>query len=147
VWERGRLRAALQMLNPHLAAEAIAAAVEKLTQDRAAMDPAAANRHVYGLLKDGVAVLVPYVEDEKPPHPGPLPKAEREKSGAPLPGRGGEEMGSAYGGLKSERVQSLIGRTFLRTTFSPSGRYRLLGRFTPAARTSLGSSMGCRWSC
>ncbi len=54
-----RLQAALQRLNPALAAEAIAAAVDELTRDRSAMGMAAANREAYALLKDGITVQVP----------------------------------------------------------------------------------------
>jgi type I restriction enzyme R subunit len=54
-----RLRAALERLNPHFAAEAIASAVDELTRDRSAMTFAGANREVCGLLKDGVKVSVP----------------------------------------------------------------------------------------
>ncbi len=53
-----RLRAALVKLNPDLPPEAIDAAVVELTRDRAAMDPAAANREIYRLLKEGVPVFV-----------------------------------------------------------------------------------------
>lgn len=55
----GRLRAALKRLNPGLPDEAVASAVEELTRDRSAMSLAAANREVYGLLKDGVKVSLP----------------------------------------------------------------------------------------
>lgn len=51
-----RLRAALERLNPHFAAEAIASAVDELTRDRSAMSFAGANREICGLLKDGVKV-------------------------------------------------------------------------------------------
>jgi type I restriction enzyme R subunit len=54
-----RLRAALERLNPALPAEAITAAVDELTRDRSAMSLEAANREVYGLLKDGIRVSVP----------------------------------------------------------------------------------------
>jgi type I restriction enzyme R subunit len=54
-----RLRAALTRLNPQLSAGAIAAAVDPLTRDRSAMLPAAANREIYTLLKEGVQVSVP----------------------------------------------------------------------------------------
>ncbi len=51
-----RLRAALEKLNPGLAAEAIGLAIEELTRDRSVMSMTAANREVYRLLKDGVKV-------------------------------------------------------------------------------------------
>ena len=54
-----RLRAALTQLNPNLPAEAITAAVDELARDRSAMSLEAANREVYSLLKDGIAVSVP----------------------------------------------------------------------------------------
>ena len=55
----GRLRAALERLNPALPPEAIAAAVDELTRDRSAMSLAAANREIYLLLKEGIKVSVP----------------------------------------------------------------------------------------
>ena len=54
-----RLRTALTQLNPTLPAEAITAAVDELARDRSAMSLEAANREVYALLKDGIAVSVP----------------------------------------------------------------------------------------
>ena len=60
-----RLRAALEKLNPSLPPEAITAAVDELTRDRSAMGLPAANREVYRLLKDGIAVSV--VDSEAPP--------------------------------------------------------------------------------
>ena len=59
-----RLRAALERLNPTLPPEAIAAAIDELTRDRSAMGLPAANREVYRLLKDGIAVSV--VDPEAP---------------------------------------------------------------------------------
>ena len=56
-----RLRAALKRLNPALAGEAIQLAVDELTRDRSALSPANANREVYRLLKNGVAV---HIRDE-----------------------------------------------------------------------------------
>lgn len=53
------LRAALSKLNPSLADEVIVLAVEALARDRSAMSPAAANRDVYDLLKEGIQVSVP----------------------------------------------------------------------------------------
>ncbi len=84
-----RLRAALERLNPALPPEAITAAVDELIRDRSAMSLEAANREVYGLLKEGIKVSVP--ETDSTPHPGPLP------------GRGGEGVKS--GGQKTERVR------------------------------------------
>ncbi len=49
-----RLRRKLVELNPGLPPEAIAHAVDEVSRDRSAMSPAAANREVYGLLKEGV---------------------------------------------------------------------------------------------
>ena len=53
-----RLRAALEKLNPTLPPEAITAAIDELTRDRSAMGLPAANREIYRLLKDGIAVSV-----------------------------------------------------------------------------------------
>ena len=55
----GRLRAALERLNPALPPEALANAVDELTRDRSAMSLEAANREVYRLLKEGITVSVP----------------------------------------------------------------------------------------
>ncbi|MHB1590844.1 MAG: type I restriction endonuclease subunit R, partial [Sulfuricella sp.] len=55
----GRLRSALARLNPSLPPEAIAAAVDELSRDRSAMTPAAANRELWQLMRDGVKVSVP----------------------------------------------------------------------------------------
>ena len=54
-----RLREALERLNPGLPPEAISAAIDELSRDRAAMGLAAANREVYLLLKEGIKVSVP----------------------------------------------------------------------------------------
>jgi type I restriction enzyme R subunit len=54
-----RLRAALITLNPDLPPEAIQTAIDELARDRSAMSLEAANREVYRLLKDGIAVSVP----------------------------------------------------------------------------------------
>ena len=53
-----RLRAALTKLNPHLPAEALVLAEERLTEDRAAMLPVTANRALLNLLVEGVSVEV-----------------------------------------------------------------------------------------
>ena len=53
-----RLRAALRRLNPSLPDEALQQAELALTVDRSAMLPVAANREVYELLRDGIAVQV-----------------------------------------------------------------------------------------
>jgi type I restriction enzyme R subunit len=52
------LRNALRKLNPSLPNEALQQAEIALTQDRSAMLPVAANREVYRLLREGVAVQV-----------------------------------------------------------------------------------------
>jgi type I restriction enzyme R subunit len=80
----GRLRAAMEKLNPALPPEAITSAMDELTRNRSAMSPAAANREVHSLLKDGVRVKVS--SSEPSPHPSPR-------------GRGGE------GGTRIERVR------------------------------------------
>lgn len=54
-----RLRGALEKLNPALPLEAISSAIDELTRDRSAMSIEAANREVYGLLKEGIPVSVP----------------------------------------------------------------------------------------
>lgn len=54
-----RLRAALVRLNPALPAEAINNAIDEIARDRSAMLAEAANREVYGLLKEGITVSVP----------------------------------------------------------------------------------------
>jgi type I restriction enzyme R subunit len=95
-----RLRAALARLNPGLPAEAVGAALDELTRDRSAMSLEAANREVYGLLKEGIRVSLADTE------PSPVP------SGHPLPvGEGrGEGHGDAYrdrreGGQRIVRVR------------------------------------------
>jgi type I restriction enzyme R subunit len=54
-----RLQAALARLNPALPPAALTAAVDELTRDRSAMTLASANREIYHLLKEGVAVSMP----------------------------------------------------------------------------------------
>jgi len=54
-----RLREALLRLNPDAPPEAIGQAVEELTRDRSCMNPVAANREIYHLLKNGVRVPIP----------------------------------------------------------------------------------------
>src|SRR5579863_696333 len=61
----GRLRTALQRLNPGVGYEAIEAAIEELTRDRGALSMANANREVYRLLKDGVRVSFRGEDDEE----------------------------------------------------------------------------------
>lgn len=80
----GRLRAALEKLNPTLPPEAITSAIDELTRDRSAMSPAAANREMHSLLKDGIRVVV--ADTEPSPQPSPT-------------GRGRE------GGTRIERVR------------------------------------------
>lgn len=53
-----RLRTALEKLNPALPAEAIDFAVDEVARDRSAMTPAAANREIWELIRDGVKVSV-----------------------------------------------------------------------------------------
>lgn len=50
------LRKAMERLNPDMPREAIAGAIEELLRDRSMMNPVAANREVYLLLRDGVRV-------------------------------------------------------------------------------------------
>jgi len=54
----GRLRMALERLNPSLPPEATTAAVDELTRDRSAMLLEQANREVYRLLKEGIPISV-----------------------------------------------------------------------------------------
>ena len=92
-----RLRAALERLNASrmghhaLPPEAITAAMDELTRDRASMSLEAANREVYLLLKEGIKVSVPEPGADSTPHPGPLH------------GRGGERVKS--GGQTTERLR------------------------------------------
>ncbi|MBI3740726.1 MAG: type I restriction endonuclease subunit R [Chloroflexi bacterium] len=60
-----RLRPALQKLNPGLSSDAINTAIEELTRDRSVMTPAAANREIYQLLKDGIKVNIRNDDDEQ----------------------------------------------------------------------------------
>lgn len=53
-----RLRSALRKLNPSLPDEALQHAELKLTEDRSAMLPVSANRELYALIRDGIAVQV-----------------------------------------------------------------------------------------
>ncbi len=61
-----RLETALKRFNPTATDDAIAKAVEELTQSRAVMSPIEANREIYTLLKDGVKVTLsdPDIKDE-----------------------------------------------------------------------------------
>jgi type I restriction enzyme R subunit len=54
-----RLRLVLTTLNAGLPPEAIQTAIDELARDRSAMSLEAANREIYGLLKEGIAVSVP----------------------------------------------------------------------------------------
>ena len=54
-----RLRGALETLNPALPSEAISAAMDTLVRDRSAMNPAAANRETWELVREGIIVSVP----------------------------------------------------------------------------------------
>ncbi len=53
-----RLRASLCRLNPTLPPEALSTAVDELARDRSVMSLAAANREVFGFLKEGIPVSV-----------------------------------------------------------------------------------------
>src|SRR5271165_791066 len=55
----GRLKTAIQRLNPQLPPEAITLALNDLTRDRSTKASVAANREIYDLLKDGVLVSIP----------------------------------------------------------------------------------------
>ncbi len=54
-----RLRTTLCKFNPALPPEALNTAIDELTRDRSAMSLEAANREIYRLLKEGIAVSVP----------------------------------------------------------------------------------------
>ena len=54
-----RLKSALATLNPDVPPDALQRAADELVRDRSAMSLTAANREVYALLKDGVAVSLP----------------------------------------------------------------------------------------
>jgi type I restriction enzyme R subunit len=58
-----RLREALTKLNGGLPTEAIQAAIDEVARDRTAMTMEAANREVYQLLKEGIAVSLPDLEN------------------------------------------------------------------------------------
>ena len=60
----GRLRAALERLNPGASSEAINDAIEELTRSRTTMSLVEANWEIYRLLKDGVKVTVTDSDDE-----------------------------------------------------------------------------------
>ena len=72
-----RLRDALVRLNPDLPPEAVTAALDELTRDRSAMSLEAANREVYGLLKEGIRVSVANIEPVSSPSPQPSPASGR----------------------------------------------------------------------
>ncbi len=55
----GRLRVALNTLNPEAPVDAVTAVIDELSRDRSAMSLEAANREVYHLLKEGVMVSMP----------------------------------------------------------------------------------------
>jgi type I restriction enzyme R subunit len=55
----GRLKLALEGLNPEAPAEAVQHAIDLLTRDRSAMSLEAANREIYQLMKDGVPISLP----------------------------------------------------------------------------------------
>ncbi|WP_295394768.1 type I restriction endonuclease [uncultured Thiodictyon sp.] len=56
---KSSLRLALLRLNPQAPPEAIHQAIEEIARDRSRLSPAAANRELYQLLKDGVRVPLP----------------------------------------------------------------------------------------
>jgi len=60
-----RLRPALERLNPSLPAQAIDLAIEEILRDRSRLSMAAANREVYGLIKNGIRVQIPDPEGEE----------------------------------------------------------------------------------
>lgn len=62
---RPRLKTALLRLNPGIASDAIALAIDELAKDRSALSLPQANREVYKLLKDGVKVSFPNDDGEE----------------------------------------------------------------------------------
>jgi len=54
-----RLRAALQRLNDDFPETALDSAIDEVSRDRSAMTPEAANRELWGLMRDGVKVSIP----------------------------------------------------------------------------------------
>jgi len=60
-----RLRPALERLNPALPGQAIDLAIEEILRDRSRMSMAAANREVYGLVKNGIRVPIPDPDGEE----------------------------------------------------------------------------------
>ncbi|HMP84636.1 MAG TPA: type I restriction endonuclease, partial [Verrucomicrobiota bacterium] len=100
-----RLRAALEKLNPTLPPEAIVAAIDELTRDRSAMGLPAANREIYRLLKDGIAVSV--ADPEAPPSsPALLPTGGGRAAVPSTSGRGSKGEGSRRsGGQQTVRVR------------------------------------------
>src|SRR5690606_36889022 len=62
-----RLKKSLQALNPSLPNEAIVLATEELVRDRSSLNPVAANREVYRMLRDGVKVSIRKDEDDGEP--------------------------------------------------------------------------------
>ena len=99
------LRAALTRLNSALPPEAVTAAVDELTRDRSAMGLPAANREIYRLLKDGIAVSI--ADPEAPPSsPALLPKEEGRAAFPSTSGRGSKGEGSRRsGGQQTVRVR------------------------------------------
>ena len=77
-----RLRDALVRLNPDLTDDAITAAIDALVCDRSAMSLEAANREVYGLLKDGIRVSVAETAPVQAPSPQPSPASGRGSVGS-----------------------------------------------------------------
>jgi len=110
----GRLRAALEKLNPILPPEAITAAMDELMRNRSAMSIVAANREFHTLLKEGVRVKV--ADSSPQPSPQPFRSAASQPTGrgsattqvSPLPlgeGAGGEGSRRRDGGQRIERVR------------------------------------------
>ncbi len=60
----GRLRPALERLNPDLPPDAFDQAIEELVRDRSAMALVRANHEIYSLLKEGIKVRIPAPDGE-----------------------------------------------------------------------------------
>jgi type I restriction enzyme R subunit len=150
-----RLRAALERLNPALPPEAITAAVDELTRDRAAMSLEAANREVYLLLKEGIKVSVPDTATDSTPHPSPLPGRSGEGGGVQRSARATSRLddgalGTARptsGGQKTERVRVVDWEHPANNDFLLVSQFSVTGALSLAGRIWSALSMACRlWS-
>jgi len=91
-----RLRQALRKLNKQLPESALSAAIDGLTRDRFSMEPEAANRELYELLKQGVLVSLP---NDSPR------EDSRNRRPLPPPPLGQNPSRQEEGGERNERVK------------------------------------------